>query len=86
MKRFYFEKEKLSSEEFYVPLHKRASVRDVVSIGFGLFVVTYLVIFFLISITNSFIKDPMKVDIQHMFMPPSIEHIFGTDFLGRDIF
>jgi len=86
MKRFYFEKEKLSTEEFYVPLHKRASVRDVVSIGFGLFVVTYLVIFFLISITNSFIKDPMKVDIQHMFMSPSVEHIFGTDFLGRDIF
>ena len=86
MKRFYFEKEKVSPENFYVPLHKRASVRDVVSIGFGLFVVAYLVIFFIIAVTNSFIKDPMKVDIQNMFLPPSVEHIFGTDFLGRDIF
>jgi peptide/nickel transport system permease protein len=86
MKRFYFEKERPNIENFHVPLSKRASVQDVISIGFGLLVVSYLVVFFIISITNSFIKDPMKINISSMFLKPSIEHIFGTDFLGRDIF
>lgn len=86
MKRFYFEKERPNIENFHVPLSKRASVQDVISIGFGLLVVSYLVVFFIISITNSFIKDPMKINISSMFLKPSIEHIFGTDYLGRDIF
>jgi len=86
MKRFYFEKEKPNIEYFHVPLSKRASVRDVVSIGFGLFVVSYLFVFFGISVTGTFIKDPMEVNIGAMFLSPSLEHLFGTDFLGRDIF
>ncbi len=86
MKRYYFEREITNIEKFYVPLSKRASMRDVVSIGFGLFVVSYLVVFFTISVTNSFIKDPMEINISRMFLPPSMEHLFGTDYLGRDIF
>jgi len=86
MKRFYFEEEAVSRENFYVPIYRRASIQDVISIGFGLFVVAYLFIFFFIAVTNSFIQDPMQVDIANMFLPPSFEHLFGTDFLGRDIF
>lgn len=86
MKRYYFERGKVDIESFYVPLSKRASARDVVSIGFGLFVVTYLFVFFAISLTNIFIKDPMQISIQDMFLRPSFQHIFGTDYLGRDIF
>jgi peptide/nickel transport system permease protein len=86
MKRFYFEKERADIEYFHVPLAKRASVRDVVSIGFGLFVVSYLITFFMVSLTKSFIKPPMQVDLKNLFLPPSFEHIFGTDYLGRDIF
>ncbi|KPJ87923.1 MAG: hypothetical protein AMS17_07135 [Spirochaetes bacterium DG_61] len=73
-------------ESFHVPLSRRASVRDVVSIGFGLLVVSYLVVFYFISVTGTFIRDPMQIDISNMFLPPSIDHLFGTDFLGRDIF
>ena len=86
MKRFYYEKELADRGGFYVPLYRRASPVDAVSIGYGLFVVAYLVVFFIISLTNSFIKDPMQVDIAQMFLSPSFEHLFGTDFLGRDIF
>jgi peptide/nickel transport system permease protein len=86
MKRYFFERGKVDVESFYVPLSKRASARDVVSIGFGLFVVTYLFVFFVISLTNIFIKDPMQISIQDMFLQPSFQHIFGTDYLGRDIF
>ncbi|MFW6139015.1 MAG: ABC transporter permease [Spirochaetota bacterium] len=86
MKRFYFEKEKQVSESFYVPLYRRASVQDVISIGFGLFVVAYLAAFFFISVAGIFIEDPMQIDIKNMFLPPSFDHLFGTDYLGRDIF
>jgi peptide/nickel transport system permease protein len=86
MKRFYFEEESINPGEFHVPIYKRASAHDVISIGFGLFVLSYLIVFFVISITNSFIKDPMEVNISGMFNPPSFEHILGTDFLGRDVF
>jgi peptide/nickel transport system permease protein len=86
MKRFYFEDEQVNLEEFHVPIYRRESVQDTVYVGFGLFVVAYLVVFFIISVTNSFIKDPMEVDIARMFLSPSFEHLFGTDFLGRDIF
>lgn len=86
MKRFYYEEEPVSLEDFHVPLYKRAGVRDVVSIGFGLLVVAYLVAFFFISVTGSFVYDPMQVNMGNMFSPPSLEHPFGTDYLGRDIF
>jgi len=86
MKRFYYEEEPVDIEEFHVPIYRRASVRDVVSIGFGLFVVAYLFIFYFISITNIFIQNPMDVRVDQMFQRPSLEHLFGTDFLGRDIF
>ena len=29
--------------------------------------------------------DPYKVDIGHVMQPPSAEHPFGTDYLGRDV-
>ncbi len=86
MKRFYYEEEPVDINDFYVPIYRRASVRDVVSIGFGLFVVAYLFIFYFISVTNFFIQNPMDVHIDRMFQRPSFEHLFGTDFLGRDIF
>ncbi len=86
MKRFYYEEEPVDIEEFHVPIYRRASVRDVVSIGFGLFVVAYLFTFYFISITNTFIQNPMEVHVDQMFQRPSLEHLFGTDFLGRDIF
>jgi len=89
LKRYYFEDESFTDitiEPFHVPIYRRASTRDVISIGFGLFVVAYLVAFFCISVTNLFIKDPMQINMHRMFLSPSFEHIFGTDYLGRDIF
>jgi peptide/nickel transport system permease protein len=86
VKRFYFERETADTVAFRVPIGKRASARDVVSIGFGLFVVCYLVIFFLMSSLNVFIADSMEIRLDGMFLPPSLSHPFGTDYLGRDVF
>ena len=31
------------------------------------------------------LADPTAIDISSKFLPPSLEHPFGTDLLGRDI-
>jgi peptide/nickel transport system permease protein len=86
VKRFYFERERAEAIRFRVPLGKRASARDVVSIGFGLFVVCCLFIFFVMSSLGAFTADSMEINLDRMFVPPGLNHPFGTDYLGRDIF
>ena len=86
MKRFYFERERVEAIRFRIPLGKRASARDVVSIGFGLFVVCYLLLFFIMSSMNLFTEDAMRIRLDRMFLPPGLNNPFGTDYLGRDIF
>ena len=50
----------------------------------GLAIVTFIA---LMGLLAPFIaKDPYKTDLSNRLMPPSLEHPFGTDQLGRDLF
>ncbi|ADD69732.1 binding-protein-dependent transport systems inner membrane component [Denitrovibrio acetiphilus DSM 12809] len=47
-----------------------------------------VVIFFLVAIFAPYIAtyDPTHIDFDSVFLPPSAEHYFGTDDLGRDVY
>jgi len=44
--------------------------------------------FFVVAIFAPFISthDPTSINLQELFLPPSMDHFFGTDELGRDVF
>ncbi|TCD45969.1 ABC transporter permease [Streptococcus sp. X16XC17] len=52
-----------------------------------LFSAAFLVVLFLLSIASPFIPiDPNATDVVAMNQGPSLEHLFGTDQIGRDYF
>jgi ABC-type dipeptide/oligopeptide/nickel transport system permease subunit len=48
----------------------------------------WIALMFLLAIVGPALplQDPEKVDIAMRFQPPSLQHLFGTDDMGRDIF
>lgn len=44
----------------------------------------YLMVIFIVGLTMS--PDKYAVDYSAKFISPSLEHLFGTDFMGRDMF
>ena len=52
-------------------------------VGAGIFIVILLASIFAPLLTS---YDPLKADMGSVLQSPSLEHIFGTDKVGRDVF
>ena len=65
--------------EFNIFKNTRAKVIFYVSIS-----TLYLLVIFILGITMN--ADKYAVDYSSKFIAPSIGHLFGTDFMGRDMF
>jgi peptide/nickel transport system permease protein len=45
-----------------------------------------LILFIIMAIIGVFVKVDMTVQFDQRYLPPSIQHILGTDYAGRDTF
>ncbi len=54
----------------------------------AIFALFFILLIFIVALCAPTISpyDPYKIDVYHVLEPPSKEHIFGTDELGRDVF
>jgi peptide/nickel transport system permease protein len=74
------------SEVSDLPLWKKADSADLVYVGYGLLIVTLVVVSYLLGSLHLLPRDPQEIDLQLMMAPPGTAgRPLGTDFMGRDI-
>ena len=73
------------SDTAQVPFWKKAGPIDKVYIGYGLFIVSLVVISYILGATHFLPFDPQEINMDLLMAPPNTEgHLLGTDFMGRD--
>jgi len=76
----------LSSEFVKIPFWKKASTVDLACVGYGLLIVAFVVISYILGSFNLLPRDPQDIDLELMMAPPGTAgHLLGTDFMGRDM-
>jgi peptide/nickel transport system permease protein len=69
-----------------VPFLKKASPIDLAYVGYGLFIVLLVVISYVLGAVHILPFDPQEINLDLLMAPPNTDgHLFGTDFMGRDI-
>jgi peptide/nickel transport system permease protein len=70
-----------------LPFWKKADVADLAYVGYGLFIVTLVVVSYILGSFNLLPRNPQDIDLDLMMAPPGTPgHLLGTDFMGRDMF
>ncbi len=70
-----------------LPLLKRIEPVDKAYIGYGLLIVSVVVVSYTLGALNLLPHDPDEMDLGMLLAPPgSPGHFLGTDYMGRDIF
>lgn len=74
------------SELADLPFWKKADIVDLAYIGYGLFIVTLVVLSYFLGFFNLLPHDPQDIDLDLMMAGPGTRgHILGTDYMGRDM-
>jgi peptide/nickel transport system permease protein len=68
------------------PLWKEVDAIDLAYVGYGLLIVTLVIVSYLLGSFNLLPRDPQEIDLGLMMAHPGTEgHLLGTDFMGRDM-
>ena len=69
-----------------LPFWKKRDIVDLAYVGYGLFIVTLVVISYILGSFNLLPHDPQDINLDLMIAPPGTAgHLLGTDFMGRDL-
>src|SRR5512140_3461972 len=69
-----------------LPLWKKADPIDLAYVGYGLLIVTLVVLSYFLGAFNLLPRDPQDIDLELMMAGPGTTgHVLGTDFMGRDM-
>jgi len=69
-----------------LPFWKKADTADLAYVGYGILIVTLVVVSYVLGAFNLLPRDPQDIDIGLMMAPPGTPgHLLGTDFMGRDM-
>src|SRR4030043_97863 len=75
------------SEFSDLPFWKKGDGVDLAYVGYGLVIVTLVVVSYILGSLHLLPRDPQDIDLGLMMAPPGTAgHLFGTDFMGRDMF
>jgi peptide/nickel transport system permease protein len=74
------------SESPGLPIWKKVDRVDLAYVGYGLVIVTLVVVSYILGAFHLLPRDPQDIDLGLMMTPPGTAgHLFGTDFMGRDM-
>jgi ABC-type dipeptide/oligopeptide/nickel transport system permease subunit len=69
-----------------LPFWKKEDSVDLVYVGYGLLIVTLVVVSYILGSFNLLPRDPQDINLQLMLAPPGTPgRLLGTDFMGRDM-
>jgi peptide/nickel transport system permease protein len=69
-----------------LPFWKKTDFVDLAYVGYGLLIVTLVVVSYILGSFNLLPRDPQDIDLELMMAPPGTAgHFLGTDFMGRDM-
>lgn len=69
-----------------LPFWKKTDPMDLAYVGYGLVVVTLVVVSYILGAFNLLPHDPQEINLDLLMAPPgNASYLLGTDYMGRDI-
>ncbi len=82
----YFQMPGEISEFSKLPFWRKTDGVDLAYVGYGLLIVTLVVVSYILGSFHLLPRDPQDINLQLMLAPPgTVGYLLGTDFMGRDM-